>query len=114
MSASMIAVNSLVPDRAFWQGRRVFLTGHTGFKGAWLVAWLSGLGAEVSAYSLPPATNPSLSTILGGAELCRRHVEGDVRDAAALADAMRAADPEIAIHMAAQPLVRYRVERQAI
>ncbi|MGF7210498.1 CDP-glucose 4,6-dehydratase [Skermanella aerolata] len=105
MSASMTVVNSLVPGREFWQGRRVFLTGHTGFKGSWLVAWLSGLGAEVSGYSLPPATDPNLFAILGGADLCR-HVEGDVRDAAALADAMRAADPEIAIHMAAQPLVR--------
>ena len=101
----MTANHSLVPDRTFWQGRRIFLTGHTGFKGSWLVAWLNSLGAEVSGFSLPPATDPSLFTILGGAGLCR-HVEGDVRDAGALAGAMRAADPEIAIHMAAQPLVR--------
>jgi CDP-glucose 4,6-dehydratase len=96
---------SLVPDRSFWKGRRVFLTGHTGFKGSWLVAWLNALEADVFGYSLPPDTDPNLFRILDGANLCR-HVEGNLRDAGHLAEAMSAADPEIAIHMAAQPLVR--------
>src|SRR3954471_15632949 len=52
--------NVSMPNRAFWKGRRVFLTGHTGFKGSWLVLWLEALGAEVTAYSLPPPTQPNL------------------------------------------------------
>jgi len=88
-----------------WKGKKVFLTGHTGFKGAWLSIWLDSLGAKVTGYALKPPTKPSLF------ELCRleRRIKsniGDVRDAAKLKRALLAAKPEIVIHMAAQPLVR--------
>jgi CDP-glucose 4,6-dehydratase len=88
-----------------WKGKKVFLTGHTGFKGAWLTIWLDALGAKVTGYALKPPTKPSLF------ELCRldRRIKsniGDVRDAGKLKKAMLAARPEIVIHMAAQPLVR--------
>lgn len=109
---SMTVRHPLIPDQAFWKGRRVFLTGHTGFKGAWLVAWLNILGAKVFGYALPPNTDPSLFVIIDGLNLCR-HVEGDVRNAEALSEAMRVADPEIAIHMAAQPLVRLSYAKPA-
>jgi CDP-glucose 4,6-dehydratase len=90
---------------ASWRGKRVFLTGHTGFKGAWLAIWLNALGAEVTGYALKPPTEPSIF------ELCRLHRLiksniGDVRDAAKLEKALLAAKPQIVIHMAAQPLVR--------
>jgi CDP-glucose 4,6-dehydratase len=89
----------------FWRGKKVFITGHTGFKGAWLSLWLSALGAEVTGYALKPPTQPSLF------DLCRVHELmvsnlGDIRDANALQKAMDEAQPEIIFHMAAQPLVR--------
>ena len=92
-------------EMSFWKGKRVFLTGHTGFKGAWLSIWLDSLGAKVTGYALKPPTRPSLF------EVCRldRRLKsniGDIRDAAKLKRAMLAARPEIVIHMAAQPLVR--------
>lgn len=90
---------------AFWSGRRVFLTGHTGFKGSWLTAWLLRMGAEVTGYALPPPTRPSLYQALRLAE-AHHGVTGDVRDAAALAAAVREARPEVVFHLAAQPLVR--------
>lgn len=90
----------------FWHGKRVFLTGHTGFKGGWLSLWLQQLGAEVSGYALPPPTQPSLFEVASVAR-GMRSVIGDVRDADSLKRAMAEARPEIVIHMAAQPLVRY-------
>jgi len=93
-------------DPAFWRDRRVFLTGHTGFKGSWLSLWLQRLGVELVGYALDPPTTPSLFEVARvGAGM--RSIIGDIRNAEALAGAMRAAKPEIVIHMAAQPLVRY-------
>lgn len=87
---------------AFWAGRRVFLTGHTGFKGAWLHFWLARMGASVTGYSLPPETSPSLFHLL---ELPDGH-SADIRDSDTLANAVQSAAPEIVLHLAAQALVR--------
>ncbi len=92
-------------DLEFYKHKRVFITGHTGFKGAWMCAVLLQLGAEVSGYALTPPTNPSLYA-LTGIQNNMNSVLGDVRDFDALAVAMCAAQPEIVIHMAAQPIVR--------
>lgn len=92
-------------DEAFWNGRRVLVTGHTGFKGSWLTAWLRRLGAEVLGYALPPATDPSLFAAAGVAEGIT-HVEGDVRDLPALTAAVAGFRPEVVLHLAAQSLVR--------
>jgi CDP-glucose 4,6-dehydratase len=90
---------------AFWRGRRVFLTGHTGFKGAWLSLWLQRLGAELTGFASGVPTDPSLFALAGVGD-GMRSVDGDVRDHEAVARAVAAADPEVVLHMAAQPLVR--------
>lgn len=90
----------------FWKGRRVFLTGHTGFKGSWLSLWLQSLGADVTGYALNPPTNPSLFEVAKVAA-GMRSIIGDVRDLDSLQKAMQDTSPDIVIHMAAQPLVRY-------
>lgn len=90
---------------AFWAGRRVLLSGHTGFKGGWLALWLQELGAEVFGYALPAPEAPSLWQV---ARLAER-VPGtlaDIRDAQRVADAVAAFRPDIVLHLAAQPLVR--------
>lgn len=92
-------------DNQFWHKRRVFVTGHTGFKGSWLCLWLHDLGAEVTGYALNPPTDPSLF-YLCDIKRFTRTIIADVRDGDALTSAMLAAQPEIVIHMAAQPLVR--------
>lgn len=92
-------------DSAFWKDKRVFVTGHTGFKGSWLCLWLSSLGAKVTGYALEPDVNPSLYHLCNLDELITSHI-GDVRDEDKLREALLQADPEIVIHMAAQPLVR--------
>ncbi len=92
------------PDPEFWRGRRVLLTGHTGFKGAWTALWLHRMGARVTGIALPPE-QPSLFALLGLDRLMASTFV-DLRDLAALTDAIKAADPEIVLHMAAQPLVR--------
>ena len=99
------ALEVMVGARDFWRGRRVFLTGHTGFKGAWLSLWLTDLGAEVTGFALAPPTRPSLFEA-AKVERRLRHVTGDVRDLPALVRAVREARPEVVIHMAAQSLVR--------
>jgi CDP-glucose 4,6-dehydratase len=86
-------------------GKRVFVTGHTGFKGSWLCEWLLGLGSEVYGYSLPPATKPALFNQLGLADRLN-HTLGDVRNASELGKAVRAARPHFVFHLAAQPIVR--------
>lgn len=90
---------------AFWRGRRVFLTGHTGFKGGWLALWLQRLGAEVTGFALRPDDSPALYEEAGIASVCRSLI-GDVRDEEVLWRAMSDARPEIVFHLAAQPLVR--------
>ncbi|WP_228259557.1 CDP-glucose 4,6-dehydratase [Siculibacillus lacustris] len=98
------------PDPAFWAGRRVFLTGHTGFKGTWARLWLSRLGAEVHGYALTPESDPALHHLVGAAGLAGETI-ADIRDARALAGALAAAAPDVVLHMAAQPLVRRSFER---
>jgi CDP-glucose 4,6-dehydratase len=90
----------------FWKSRKVFVTGHTGFKGGWLSLWLLSMGAEVCGYSLAPSTKPSLYASLG-LEKEMQSIIGDIRDAELLERALGSFAPEIVIHMAAQPLVRY-------
>ncbi len=94
------------PSSAAWAGRRVFLTGHTGFKGSWLALWLRQLGAEVHGYSLAPATTPSLFSVAGVESTLSGHTLADIRDASRLSEAMAAARPDVVFHLAAQPLVR--------
>jgi len=93
------------PDPAFWRGRRVLLTGHTGFKGAWLSLWLTELGADVTGFALAPDTEPSLYELAGVDRLVRSEI-GDVRDAEAVEAAMSRARPDVLFHLAAQSLVR--------
>jgi CDP-glucose 4,6-dehydratase len=94
-----------LPDPTFWAGRRVLLTGHTGFKGAWTALWLESMGAQVTGLSLAPETNPSLFELLAP-WTALQSIIGDIRDRSTVAAAVSAARPSIALHMAAQPLVR--------
>lgn len=89
----------------FWRGKRVFLTGHTGFKGSWLSLWLQSMGAELSGFALSPPTDPDLFTVARVAD-GMASIIGDIRDYESVHAAMAAFQPEIVIHMAAQPLVR--------
>jgi CDP-glucose 4,6-dehydratase len=105
-------------DAGFWRGRKVLLTGHTGFKGAWLYLWLRSLGADVTGYALEPAFEPSLWSIVGDAIVRDglvgdvmiaaggRSIIGDIRDAGRVREVVADARPQIVIHMAAQALVR--------
>ena len=90
----------------FWSGKRVFLTGHTGFKGSWASLWLAQLGAEVSGYALTPPTEPSLFELTKVRHVLAAHTVADIRELDSLKRAMAAAKPDVVIHMAAQPLVR--------
>jgi len=92
-------------DPAFWAGRRVMVTGHTGFKGSWLCLWLNSLGARVAGYALEPPTAPSHYDLARVAETMSHATHGDIRDAANLRAAFRACQPEVVFHLAAQSLV---------
>ena len=93
-------------DKEFWNGRRVFLTGHTGFKGSWICLWLSSLGAVVKGYSLCPSTTPSLFEEARIDRLIASEI-GDIRNLSTIKKSMLDFNPDILIHMAAQSLVRY-------
>lgn len=93
-------------NRDFWHGRRVFLTGHTGFKGSWALVMLAELGAKVTGFSLDPPTAPALFEQIRADALCEADLRGDIRDRDALACAIANAAPDVVLHMAAQPLVR--------
>ena len=86
-----------------YRGRRVLITGHTGFKGSWLASWLTELGAEVTGFGLPPSTTPNHWNLL---RLPVKDIRGDIRDLAAVREAIYTFRPEILFHLAAQPLVR--------
>ena len=94
-------------DPHFWSGKKVFLTGHTGFKGSWLSLWLSSMGAAVTGYALAPNTIPNLFNVLEIDSLIEKSHIADIRDLPSLQKAMTQANPDVVIHMAAQPLVRY-------
>jgi len=94
-------------DPVFWKGKKVFLTGHTGFKGGWLSLWLASMGAKVTGYALEPNTTPNLFEVLAIDSLIEKSHIADIRDLEKLEKAMFEAKPDIVIHMAAQPLVRY-------
>lgn len=93
-------------DELFWQGKRVFLTGHTGFKGGWLSLWLNALGAVVKGYALTPNTQPNLFNVANINSLIESEIS-DITDLSSLQKSMVDFNPDILIHMAAQPLVRY-------
>ena len=103
----LCALGSVEPtmNLEFYRGKRVFVTGHTGFKGSWLCRMLVGIGAVVTGYSLEPPTTPNLFS-LAGLEGKMTSVIGDIRDFASLKAAFDAARPEIVLHLAAQPIVR--------
>ncbi|PQO40043.1 CDP-glucose 4,6-dehydratase [Blastopirellula marina] len=96
---------SFEPTAEFWSGKRVLVTGHTGFKGAWLTCLLHELGADVCGYSLAPETSPSAFDAMEIAEICEHHI-GDIRDLAKMKEVFQAFEPEVVLHLAAQPLVR--------
>jgi CDP-glucose 4,6-dehydratase len=93
-------------DADFWRGKKVFLTGHTGFKGSWLSLWLQSMGAHVHGYALAPPTNPNLFDTARVAEGMAGSTLADIRDLDAVTSALKQAQPAIVFHMAAQPLVR--------
>ena len=95
----------LVVNPAFWNNKRVFLTGHTGFKGGWLSFWLQELGAQVHGFALEPPTSPSVFEVLGLESKIASHTIGDICNLDVLAGAMQQSQPDVVLHLAAQPLV---------
>jgi len=109
MGFQQISLEGLAMDRTFWKGKKVLITGHTGFKGSWLSLWLQKLGAGVIGYAVLPPTEPSLFEVACVAE-GMASITGDVRELEHLKAVVTEYRPEIIIHMAAQPLVRYSYE----
>ena len=101
---NMVAVDMV--NSEFWKGKKVFLTGHTGFKGSWLSIWLNSMGANVKGYALNPPTSPSLFNVAKVDSIIDSQI-GDIRDQDTLHESMTVFNPDILIHMAAQTLVRY-------
>jgi CDP-glucose 4,6-dehydratase len=106
---AMAVTKGSSPTPGFWRGKRVLVTGHTGFKGAWLTHWLSTMGAEVIGLSLAPDTSPSLYQLLSLDRRCESRI-GDIRDAATVRDTVRESQPDVVLHLAAQALVRASYE----
>jgi CDP-glucose 4,6-dehydratase len=105
MGERTCALEDVAVNREFWRGKKVFLTGHTGFKGGWLALWLNFLGARVFGYSLAPSTIPNLfETARVGAAI--GHKIGDIRDLPQLQAALKESRPDVVLHLAAQSLVR--------
>jgi CDP-glucose 4,6-dehydratase len=102
-------LTSINPNAEFWRGKRVLVTGHTGFKGSWLSLWLQSMGAEICGFSMEPPTTPSLFERTGVAERMRSEI-GDIRDFAQVAETVSAFKPEIVFHLAAQSLVKRSYE----
>lgn len=102
----MTVVHPRSPDPSFWSGRSVLVTGHTGFKGSWLVRWLSLLGAEVHGLALDPPTSPSLFETAAVAALLSSDLRVDVREPEPLRAAVSGCSADVVLHLAAQPLVR--------
>lgn len=100
-----MAITQANPSPDFWRGKRVLLTGHTGFKGSWLVLWLRRLGADVVGVSMPPEARPNLFELAGIDTRCQSHF-CDIRQSEALAALVRQSAPNIVLHLAAQSLVR--------
>jgi len=100
----------MVVNADFWNGKRVLVTGHTGFKGSWMVTWLRSMGAQVSGYSLAPDTQPSLFSEIEK-DLKMDSVIGDICDLESFSKSVNKANPEIIFHMAAQPLVRLSYDK---
>lgn len=100
-------LEDMVVDSLFWFKKKVFITGHTGFKGSWLSLWLQSMGAEVHGYALTPPTTPNLYTVAKVDSGMASSKLADIRDAAELAKTVQQIKPDIVLHLAAQPLVRY-------
>lgn len=91
---------------SFWRDKKVFVTGHTGFKGSWLCIWLNILGAKVHGYALNPPTEPSLFKVANVEQILASHTIADIRDFESLSKTISSIQPDIVLHLAAQPLVR--------
>lgn len=107
MGVGQGTVEGLEVNRNFWKGKRVFLTGHTGFKGGWLALWLADMGAEVHGYALEAPTQPSFFSVCNLQSHIKVSNIADIRDGTLLAAAMHRAQPHIVLHLAAQALVRH-------
>ena len=113
MAKRQSTLENMEVNPEFWHGRRVFLTGHTGFKGGWLALWLQSMGAQVHGYALNPPTETNLFTVAEVNKGMASSVIADLREAEKLCHAMQFAKPEIVFHLAAQPLVRYSYAQPA-